>query len=98
MLKLVLGVWRIAHNPAKVGDQVRLLAGTLVIDAGAGRSGTCLQSRSKWVRFPPASLEADCRFGLNPAGKIPLFDAPHQGGQARGDRAAVLEMSFVPVK
>ena len=28
----VLGVWRIAHDPAKVGDQVRLL--TRIVDAG----------------------------------------------------------------
>src|SRR5262245_44136761 len=29
----ILGVWRIAHDPAKVGDQVRLL--TRMLDAGA---------------------------------------------------------------
>ena len=59
----VLGVWRIAHDPAKVGDQVRLL--TRIFDAGAQWPGDRLQPGFKWVRFPPASLTANCRFGLH---------------------------------
>src|SRR5260221_4931842 len=44
----VLGVWRIAHDPAKVGDQVRLL--TRILDAGARRPGNRLQpGRSGFV-------------------------------------------------
>jgi hypothetical protein len=34
ILGVVLGVWRIAHDPAKVGDQVRLL--TRIIRNGKG--------------------------------------------------------------
>jgi hypothetical protein len=37
----ILGVWRIAHDPAKVGDQVRLL--TRILDAGAKWRGNRLQ-------------------------------------------------------
>src|SRR2546421_12954625 len=56
---VILGVWRIAHDPAKVGDQVRLL--TRILDAGAKWPGNRLQPGFKWVRFPPASLTANCR-------------------------------------
>jgi hypothetical protein len=53
----VLGVCRNAREPAKLVDQVRFLARTLIdTDAGARRPGGCLQSSLKWVRLPPASL------------------------------------------
>lgn len=53
-----------ARDPAKVEDQVRFLARTLVInieyfridDAEAQRLGDRLQSSLSWVRLPPASL------------------------------------------
>ena len=51
----VLGVCRIAREPAKLVDQVRFLAGTL----SRRWSQTARQpaaTRSKWVRLPPASL------------------------------------------
>ena len=44
-----------ARDSAKVVDQVRLLAGTLINDADVTRRDGSLQSCFEWVRFPPAS-------------------------------------------
>ena len=55
----VLGVLRIARDPAKVEDQVRLLARTLN-DLALEPDGTATACKAvtKWVRLPPAPLIA----------------------------------------
>ena len=55
--KYVLGVLRIARDPAKVEDQVRLLARTLNDMAlePDGKATAC-KAVMNWVRPPPASL------------------------------------------
>ena len=69
--KHVLGVLRIARDPAKVEDQVRLLARTLndVALEPDGKATAC-KAVMKWVRPPPALLirpgqrrSAPCPFG-----------------------------------
>ena len=58
-MKHVLGVLRIARDPAKVEDQVRLLARTLTTAAlEPDGTATACKAVMKWVRLPPAPLTA----------------------------------------
>ena len=72
-MKHVLGVLRIARDPAKVEDQVRLLARTLdKIGAGASRRGNRLQSGYEVGSIPTGA--SDCPtawFGLHPVKMTP---------------------------
>ena len=56
----ILGVWWIAHNPAKVGDQVRLLT-RILMPAKLNWSSSALVRRRVWVRLPPLALTTRCQ-------------------------------------